>query len=529
MARTQSDREPSGCSFSLRELPTANQNDKDPGRMGLMRFLVPQRERVSDEAVQRAYIAGLDTFPTPAHKSWEGDHLLRLDRSIDESGNLFIPWRVDGHGELLLSTASLMERDEPYHLPVELARGTVNRLRTQADVWQIAGLELSDELAAQMKSATALFTHAATSQQDPEIANAAAEEAIRRSLDAMVLLGEQYARQVLEMRREETSPLPTISAGNLGDAPMPVTAEPMFGAAFNAAVIPFTWSRVEANAGQWQWSLVDKQIQFCHRYGLKVFGGPLLRLERGALPDWVLACQHDFEQLAQGVQRYVNATVERYRGQVHLWHCAGGVNAVGALSLSDEQRLRLTVFVIELTRRADPRTPLMVSVDQPWAEYLAKGETDLSPMHFAEMLVRADIGVAAIGLEMNFGYWPGGTLPRDVLEISQHVDQWSLLGLPLILLVNFPSRGGEDPLAAPDAGRPIPDAPEGGPCPESQKRCVERFLPVLLAKPSVQAIVWNQVFDSMPHKYPHAGLFDDQCLPKPALSSLIEIRRKHLE
>jgi len=50
-----------------------------------------------------------------------------------------------------------------------------------------------------------------------------------------------------------------------------------------------------------------------------------------------------------------------------------------------------------------------------------------------------------------------------------------------------------------------------------------------MAKPSVQAVVWNQVFDSIPHKYAHGGLFDAQCMPKPSLSTLIDIRRNHLE
>ena len=74
--------------------------------MGLMRFLTPQRERVSDEAVERAYIAGLDGVPTPCFKSWEDLHVLRLERGIDESGNFFIPWRVDGHGESRIGARS---------------------------------------------------------------------------------------------------------------------------------------------------------------------------------------------------------------------------------------------------------------------------------------------------------------------------------------------------------------------------------------------------------------------------------------
>jgi len=493
-----------------------------------MRFLTPQRERVSEEAVERAYMAGLDCVPTPCHKSWEEEHILRMERAIDESGNFFIPWHVDGHGELLLSTASLMERELPYILPLELARGTVNRLRTRADVWQMAGLELPHELVTIMKSAVSSFTRAATSQHDEQLTATEAEDAVRQSLDAIVLLGDEYARQVLAFRREEVSPLPTVLAGNMGDEAMPENAEPMFGAAFNAAAVPLSWKHAQPTAGEWQWSLSDKQMQLCHRYGLKIFGGPLLRLEPDAFPDWVSAYQHDFEQLAARVQKHVSTTVERYRGQMHLWHCAASVNTKSNLPLTDEQRLRLAVLAIEVTRRADPRTPVFVSVDQPWAEYMTAQDTDLSPMHFAEMLVRAELGLAGIGLEVNLGYWPGGTLPRDILEISQHIDQWSLLGVPLVLLLTLPSSSDEDPLASQDAGRPIRWASDDGFSQENQKSRVERLLPMLLAKQSVQAVLWNQVFDSFPHEYAHGGLFDGQCKPKPSLSSLIDIRRNHL-
>jgi hypothetical protein len=205
------------------------------------------------------------------------------------------------------------------------------------------------------------------------------------------------------------------------------------------------------------------------------------------------------------------------------------MNTNGVPSLSDEQRLRLTALAIETTRLADPRTPVMVSVDQPWAEYMLNDQTGLWPMRFAEMLVRADLGVAGIGLEINLGYWPGGTLPRDMLEISDHIDQWSVLGMPLILLLAIPSSDLDDPHASGDAGVPLPLALDGGLSLESQKRQVERLATMLLAKQCVQALVWNQVFDSMPHKFAHAGMFDTSCMPKPSLSSLISVRRGHLE
>jgi hypothetical protein len=138
------------------------------------------------------------------------------------------------------------------------------------------------------------------------------------------------------------------------------------------------------------------------------------------------------------------------------------------------------------------------------------------------------LGIAGIGLEVNFGYWPGGTLPRDVLAISEHVDYWSLLGLPLIIQLAVPSSAESDESVSGDAGPPLNTAVEGGPTPQNQRRIVEQLLPSLLAKRCVHAVTWGQVFDSSPHKFAHAGLFDAQDRPKPALSALIDARRNHL-
>jgi hypothetical protein len=345
----------------------------------------------------------------------------------------------------------------------------------------------------------------------------------------MWLLGEDYARQVLEFRRAETSPLGTLLAGNLGHELLSPNAEPMFGAAFNAAVVPFPWRKVQPTANQWEWALCDKQMQFCLRHGLKVIGGPLVHLDRDVLPPWVSAHAHDVDAIARQVRQFIAATAERYRGRVHLWHCAAGINKAGDLPLSDEQKMRLTVMAIDAARRVDPRTPVIISFDQPWAEYLAFENSELPPLHFADTLVRADLGIAGLGLEINLGYWPGGTLPRDVLDISQLLDQWSLLGLPLVVLLTLPSSADQDLLARPDIGRPTRPFLADELTPQAQKSILERLLPVFLARQSVQALVWNQVFDAFPHKYSNAGLFNAQGMPKAALSALLAFRREHLE
>ena len=494
--------------------------------MGFLRLSTPGLERLADDAIERMFMAGLDCVPTYCRKTWDGDGLVRLERETRESGNVYVPWPVEGHGELLLSTATLMERERPYDLAVEVARGTVNRLRSKAGTWSLAGLRLSDSLSSQIRAASQSFIRAAISQSDREAADAASQTAIRQALDAMNLLAAEYAKQALEYRHQDGQPLPTLLVGNVGDEAMPANIEPMFRAAFNAAAVPFHWGEIQPEPDRWEWARCDKQVQWCIRNGLKVICGPLVRLDRHSVPIWLAsATPADLAGIARAARKFVEAAVERYRGQVHLWH--GVAVATAAPWLGDDQLLRLTVLLVEAARRRDPRTPVFISVDQPWGESLAFQQATLSPLQFVDFLLRADVEIAGIGLEIDYGYWPAGTLPRDVLEITEHIDLWALLGMPLIPMLTLPSSLDADALAT-DRSRILQSAFPGGPSPQNQRRLLEQLLPALLAKQSVQAIVWNQVFDSVPHRYAHGGLFTAQALPKPALNSLLALRRQHL-
>ncbi len=130
----------------------------------------------------------------------------------------------------------------------------------------------------------------------------------------------------------------------------------------------------------------------------------------------------------------------RYRGKVHFWNAAGRVITGEVLGLDDEQKLRLAVRAVEVIRSLDPQTPVIVSLDQPWAESMCRRDTELNPLQFADALVRSDLGLAGIGMEINLGMTAQATLRRDLLEFNNQLDMWSSLGLPLLISIAVPSR-----------------------------------------------------------------------------------------
>ena len=83
---------------------------------------------------------------------------------------------------------------------------------------------------------------------------------------------------------------------------------------------------------------------------------------------------------------------------------------------------------------------------------------------------------------------------------------------------------GDDPLAQ----RKM-TMPPGSWTPAAQQAWAAQFVPLALAKPAVQGVIWNQLRDNQPHDFPHGGLFDADGRAKPSLRTLAMIRQKHLK
>jgi len=495
--------------------------------MFVTRFLITDRNQVWPHLLDRIYMVDLDGVPWRSRNVLQ-EGCLAVHRDVDGSGRLYLPWHVEGYGCLTLCTTTLMVREEPYHLTVELARGTLHRLRNQLAEWEGAGMVINSHIFQTVRQATSELVRSIMLQRDDtQAASESANQSLRYSLGAIRRLCADYTEQSLAYRHRITPELSSILAVNLGeDSPEENRAKPLR-ELLNAAAISPLWRQIEPAEGERDWGPTDRQMQWCQQQGLPVCMGPVLQFGKRDIPDWLYHWEGDFESLEPYIRDHVEATIERYRGQVHLWHATAKMNTVGELLLSEEQKLRLTAIAIETIRQRDPNAAVIVSFNQPWGEYLGQESWDLSPWYSADALVRAEIGLAGIGLEINLGYWPGGTLPRDPLEISTQIDHWSTLGLPLLIFLTIPSSATEDPHAE---GRiqPMRDAAPTPLSPRSQQKIAHWLVPLLLAKQGVQGVIWNQLDDQANHTFPNGGLFDSQGKAKPTLDFLTAFRKEHL-
>jgi Glycosyl hydrolase family 10 len=492
--------------------------------MGIMNFQLPAN--LPADAVQelcRASIAGgQDTMPYLSVVEVK-DGVMTVRRQLDESGFLLAPWPVDGAGHLMVSSATLMERTEPYQLPLELARGKVNQVRGQASDWIIGGLVMPDELAERIHQASLSFSRAVVGGSAP----GEGQQALVHGWQAAEHLVRAYMNQVFQIRHSRQATLDTLLGCRLASVPAAQQSQALRDAC-NSVSICFPWNLIEPGESDYRWEPYDALVDWAIAQGLQVIGGPLVDFSGAQLPDWLWQRERDLGSLSVFLCDFVELTMRRYKARIKTWQVAAAANATRALAMSDEELLWLTVRLVEAARNVDPALELILGVAQPWGDYMAGQEHTHSPFVFADTVIRTGLKLQALEIELAMGVWPRGSYCRDMLDASRILDLYALLGVPLQVTLAYPSAATADERADPDLL--VDGGRWRGPVnPETQADWAATFAELAVCKPYVRSVQWTHFTDGEPHLLPHCGLIDGQGNVKPALARLRQLRERHLK
>ncbi len=223
--------------------------------MGVMRFVVYPPELLDGwPEVLDGYLSGADgrVFPTQIEVT---GNLVTCRRSLSDSGRLHVAWPVQGFGRPVTSTASLPEREEPYFLPLELARGKLAQLRDQISAWEVGGMTVPEAFQAPYQEANRMFREAAALQNQPARTADPSMQSLARAFEAADIAVERYAAQRLAARRKR-SPLPAAALGcSLGQYRPSEELGAPFRESFAASVIPAEWKYVATSEGETNWEL----------------------------------------------------------------------------------------------------------------------------------------------------------------------------------------------------------------------------------------------------------------------------------
>jgi hypothetical protein len=232
--------------------------------MGLIRFAVYPAAILDDwPEVHAGFLTGADgrIFPTRIEVS---DNIVGCRRTTSESAKFNVSWNVKQFGRMVIPTASLPEREAPYLLPVELARGKIVQVRNQSAQWELMGLKLPAEFTEPHREAHRLFAKAALSQAKPEDACQLADDAIHMACVAAEILTRSYSEQALLGRMQRFGAFPVSIGCDLRGTIPALESTELFMNLFNSATVHVPWCVVESVEGEYDWTAADQQLsQIC--------------------------------------------------------------------------------------------------------------------------------------------------------------------------------------------------------------------------------------------------------------------------
>jgi hypothetical protein len=360
------------------------------------------------------------------------DGQLRCHRPQPESSQLRLLYQPHADGAPVVThTTSLKESDKNYRLEVELARGELSRFRNYHGAWAGSGLQMTEQLEHLVKESQQMFFRSAMEE-------GTAAEAIQSLLvtrDAVGELCRLYMAQRLAFRRQRAAHFPVFLGCALHE--LPVNPE-VFLETFSAVSLQTTWAETEPEDGQYNWDNFDELVDWATENKLFVQGGPLIDLVHDAFPAWMQPWRGDIVNLQSFAADFVETVVGRYVGRIRHWEVVCGGNCGGTAGLTEEQRLNLVIRTVEAARQVDEQIQISLRIIQPWGEYLSDSSNRLAPIQFIDTLRRTGVRIAEVNLDIRFGIGDHRSLPRDLLGLSQLLDHWSLLQVPLNVVLSLP-------------------------------------------------------------------------------------------
>ena len=449
-----------------------------------------------------ALCGGYDLAPAPSRVTRSGD-TITLERDAEESGFLAVPWPDGPGGESVILTGTLRERDEPYDLVLELARGRVNQIRNQVADWLQMGFALLPADLRDLAELAKAFGRAAVAG---EPSAAAARDLIARAAVLADRFAGQFAGQLAEARLKDSGPMPTKMGLRLAKLPRAIDKSAVTGGFTALRLVP-AWADIEPTESAYDWSRFDALVDWALATGLTVSIGPVIDLAGESYPAWVRQWDGDLPSLAAFFCDFAEQLARRYGDRVKAWQVLAGFNHSDRFGLAEDDRLRLAARVQECARAALPGAEFILGLAQPWGDYLAGEDYTYSPLLFADTLVRGGFSFAAVELELlHAPEGQGGdraALPRDALGVYRLCELFSILSTDLELTF----------------GRPLSGARVGP--------ALEPALTLALALQRVRAVYWEAWADDA-GRVPEAGLSRAGGEAAALKKQLRELRVKYL-
>jgi hypothetical protein len=487
----------------------------------MLRFQVFHNKKpAQDFNLNGAYLVGTDGVPLRAELEFKNGEILCKKRAMGPAG-LAVLWPVRGTGRILIETTRLPERDAPYNLNLELARGRLMRISQKREDWGLYEYEGLEPLARRIEFARDLLIEGLKSD-DPVQMAAHGDEALEIAMVGSEELSVFHANVFLS-RRMQTGSFPKRLFGcvpNLNTTTDAYRQRLIEG--FDTVTLPFIWRDIEPKEQQFEWDVLDEWVDWLSKNRIQIKGSPLISFGERHLPDWAYLWENDFEHLRDLAYDHARRVLERYGSFVSVWDVVSGIHAENPFNFNFEQLMEITRLGVLLTKQLTPRAVTVVDLIAPWGEYYAGNQWTIPPLLYADMAVQSGINFDAFGLQFYFGVAREGMYVRDMFQISSMIDRFANVGRSLhITGIQVPSGPGPDKndASVKNGGMWHTNWNE-----ELQSLWLRLFCNVALSKPFVESLSWRNLADGKEQFLPNGGLLRADLSPKMSYRELLTIR-----
>ncbi len=479
--------------------------------------------------IRNAHLIGSDQSAMRGEITFDNGYLICRKREMGAAA-LALQMPLGECGELTVQTCLLPERDQPYLLSLELARHRIMLLYNKLEEWGVFELPEDHPAARRFDRARKLFIEALCVRDEDAIkADRLASEALVNAIDGSEELALAHAEMLLN-RRKQTGNLPRWPIGcgvALEHSHERVRAG--LSSNFDFVCLPLPWRQLSPAESEYRWDRGDDWIEWASRTRMPVLAGPLISFAPTMAPDWVFLWEHDYDEMREVIYEHLERVVNRYRNVVTVWNVISGLHVNEHVQLSFDQLMDLTRMATMLVKKVQPSAKVLVELCQPFGEYYGHNQRSIPPLMYADLLVQSAISFDAFSIKFQIGHAVSGQYTRDLMQLSHLLDQFAGYGKALHVTVAAPSEQITPMMiASPDGLNP---ADANGGCwrrpwsQQVQSRWLEAALSVVLSKPSVESVAWQDMVDHPDAELPLSGLVSEDLQPKPAFKRAIAFRR----
>lgn len=477
---------------------------------------------VKQMTVKGSHLFGQDEIPIRSQLDFVDGEILGV-RQSDTSVGLSTLWPIKGFGKVLLQTTRLPERDEPYNLNIEIARGKLLRISQKRGDWSLGELRLNGGQHQLIDNSLERFIEALCCMDEPEKASQLADESLALSVQAGEEMSLTHAELFLS-RRTEMKGLGKHSFGcciepdRMGDQVYLQYIKDNF----HFVTVPVNWKQIEPKEHEQHFDALDACVDWLHKNRIAVKVGPLVTFSPVTIPDWLFIWENDFEQVREMAYDFITRVVERYGSRVQAWGVVGGLNSENCFKFGFDQLIEMTRSAALAAKRAANRSLVLVELSEPWGEYYAYNPWTIPPLIYADMICQSGVNFDGFDVQVRFGRGAGGMQTRDMLEFSTMLDRFAGIGKPVHLSsVQVPSisdvRDNNGRIGEAGCWHKAWDV-------QTQAQWLEQVYTIALSKPAVETITWRDLADRPDGVLQHGGLLTSDLQIKPAFERLVKLK-----